>query len=1121
MQNMSNIIYVLLAIGAPGSYLFGLEVTGDPGQAAGITIVYVIVLSIGGLLRRIWMDLEEYLATDASNKLIKGIQQRFSTDEKRYRQQMQYRHRAIVTEGVTLPGAGNLRIQNIFVQLDVMHTDDPKDIEAGLIAKNRRDDVGAIDIWKVFEKDEWLHCAIIGPPGSGKTTLLHHIIIEMCDESNRDRPDLLPIYITLRRHAKTINENGKVSLYELVVNERLFRNIEQMPSKEWFEAQLDANRCLILFDGLDEVEPALRDNVMKWIEYVMQGDNRVLIASRPGGAYSQNHSLLQMNVTVFRLLEFTPDQQQEFVTLWYKMKESMLPEQERNTETYRQHMEQAEDLVAEIQRLPALSQLAVNPLLLTLITSVKRPNMDLPDSRADLYEEMIAIFLWRRESGKMRDVPKEADHQGSYTLNRQQRRDLLQLLAYELMKRGKEDIDFDTAGQILDLEISMLPGEHNTVVPLLRYFKNSTGFLAGNEHEGYRFSHRSFLECFAGYYVRDHQHDQNIMDNFVNQATLDNYFWHEAVMHYCETGADATQIISACIAVEESVPPLVLAMNCMALRNIKVKKNVREQYQRFLDDSLKHDNPAIRRRIAEARLQVHLSNIERSLGGGYLLVAEMITQAEYQLFIDDMIATDVIVIPDHWKETTYQDDGNQPILGMRSEDGIRFCEWLMERDADWEYRLYDLNSVDGGSVSDSNETSNLIASRYLKTVNALDLINSLTNESISQSLTNLQAQLTHAKKLFHALDIDPIVASKLVSDHVNQLLSTITIKGGRSQDLTTARKIARDLNDAHVLATVRIRDISKTILNEFDQMRVRDDLGEYATALVVELNRASILARDSDLVRDLELASKFASDIVSELEHLAEFWSTSNLNHILELVRNLSRDLSHTYDLARGPELARLGNLVHPRSLIYNLESTLEIALVIASASALIHHVERVPDPDRLSQLIIQLDRVRELAASLNLEIKIDHPIIFLNWFYITFTLVLSETKNYSSQDAIQDCIHLSNDSLNYRAKLYLISVIELWSENRHLARYYLARFYNLYILLWLIQVNFVKDEIEERRIVGWLNRYRDKINTIDKVTQLLIEVYEANRQIILRQSGESKPDKGIRIMKKRKHNSS
>ena len=60
----------------------------------------------------------------------------------------------------------------------------------------------------------------------------------------------------------------------------------------------------------------------------------------------------------------------------------------------------ADNLVRRLEQVPALYDLTVNPLLLTMIVNIHRFRGALPDSRTDLYAEICQVMLGRRQDAK-------------------------------------------------------------------------------------------------------------------------------------------------------------------------------------------------------------------------------------------------------------------------------------------------------------------------------------------------------------------------------------------------------------------------------------------------------------------------------------------------------------------------------------------------------------------------------------------------------------------------------------------------------------------------------------------------------------------------------------------------
>src|SRR6202043_4075097 len=92
---------------------------------------------------------------------------------------------------------------------------------------------------------------------------------------------------------------------------------------------------------------------------------------------------------------------------------------------------------------PALHDLAVNPLLLTMIATAHRYRGALPGSRADLYGEICQVLLSRR--GQAKDLPE--------LLSWPARQALVAELAYQMMRDHVTDLGADRVLEILGSQL--------------------------------------------------------------------------------------------------------------------------------------------------------------------------------------------------------------------------------------------------------------------------------------------------------------------------------------------------------------------------------------------------------------------------------------------------------------------------------------------------------------------------------------------------------------------------------------------------------------------------------------------------------------------------------------------
>ncbi|GCE17541.1 hypothetical protein KDK_13410 [Dictyobacter kobayashii] len=190
-------------------------------------------------------------------------------------------------------------------------------------------------------------------------------------------------------------------------------------------------------DGLDEVADLnTRLKVVEWVQMQMHvyGKNRFVIASRPYG-YRDNRL---EGVTVLDAQNFNNEQIETFILNWY------LSTEFRNSDIdyanlKRRASEATKDLVQRLYQSPALSKLAANPLLLTMIVTIHREDIKLPERRVELYEEICNVFLGTRYEA--RSIPQD--------LSLAQKQRILQQLAYFMMMQNQREIADEDAQEII------------------------------------------------------------------------------------------------------------------------------------------------------------------------------------------------------------------------------------------------------------------------------------------------------------------------------------------------------------------------------------------------------------------------------------------------------------------------------------------------------------------------------------------------------------------------------------------------------------------------------------------------------------------------------------------------
>ena len=397
-----TLLYALLAgIGVPtlAATIFHDQVGRHPVPAVAWLIMYELVVGVVGFVRGTTGEASKDLQKRWGGRLADLIDtqagRRLSGYGPRYSEHLVFRHRNFDVKGLSTQGPYNLDLERVFVSLSIV-PQPPQDVSPNPVRPappslptDRR------TIWNHLNTggENGQNLVIIGAPGSGKTTLLKHMALMLAGRTKQRQtevPRKLPILLFLRDHAEKIKENADFLLAQ-AVKDSITKFNGPAPPPGWFEAALAGGQCLVMLDGLDEIADAdIRKGVVTWVEtqMVAHGRNAFVVTSRPFGYKSNPLS----GVSVLEVCPFSREQQEQFVRNWYLANE--IKRSGKDDPGVRMEAGvAAQDLLKRLQSNAALSELAVNPLLLTMIATVHCYRSALPGRRVELYDEICKVCL--------------------------------------------------------------------------------------------------------------------------------------------------------------------------------------------------------------------------------------------------------------------------------------------------------------------------------------------------------------------------------------------------------------------------------------------------------------------------------------------------------------------------------------------------------------------------------------------------------------------------------------------------------------------------------------------------------------------------------------------------------
>ena len=241
-------------------------------------------------------------------------------------------------------------------------------------------------------------------------------------------------------------------------------------------------RAIFLFDGLDEVKPNLREQIVNSLAEFRIKYNRckMVFSSRPHGVDAV--VLKRFGNQHERLHTLTMEQVEGFVSKWFE-------------HIYHHGSEVAEkmanEMIGEIRSHDSVSQLLDTPLMLTAICILYYDGRKLPEQRSEFYKKFVENLIYRRF-----DDPEKVS-------------DFLRHLAFAVHRTRKRG--FDKAFALSEMRKVYLQLEEETdkahrrrLEDKFKRIEEDCGLLK-LENGQFDFWHLSFQEFLTAVYIADYE----------------------------------------------------------------------------------------------------------------------------------------------------------------------------------------------------------------------------------------------------------------------------------------------------------------------------------------------------------------------------------------------------------------------------------------------------------------------------------------------------------------------------------------------------------------------------------------------------------------------------------------
>ncbi|MEM8830303.1 MAG: NACHT domain-containing protein [Cyanobacteria bacterium P01_G01_bin.19] len=379
---------------------------------------------------------------------------------------------------------------------------------------------------------------LVGLPGAGKSTFLEWLqvkiaAVEEVYELNGEQA--IPLLLKVRQldplnlsQGSTLIEKATASKDRAIV----------MPSN-WLNRQMTAGRVLFMLDGLDEIEPELRDkHLIPWLLQLQESYPKCdyLISSRPVG-YPFG-MLKKYKFIESELVDFNPEQIQTYTRNWCTA--VRLARNELDTEARREGAIDGDKIAQDIQQSPYIRDLARNPLMLSAIYLVYYfESGKLPDDRAILYKLCVEGLLHHWDS--RRGIHSEFSFSEKLRACRE----------VALAMQADDSAEYESE-KVLAIFTDVLQ-DAERASQLLEHIRYRTGLLLERRPDIFGFAHLTFQEYLAATAI----HEGNKLGITPQQLVVehDDSRWREVIALYAgeATTPAVRELIEGLIAQKDTV----------------------------------------------------------------------------------------------------------------------------------------------------------------------------------------------------------------------------------------------------------------------------------------------------------------------------------------------------------------------------------------------------------------------------------------------------------------------------------------------------------------------------------------------------------------------------------------
>ena len=241
---------------------------------------------------------------------------------------------------------------------------------------------------------------IVGAPGSGKSTFLEWLQLKLASAEEvfpLGGQQAIPILLRVRQ----LDADHLPAGSSIIERASESRDLATLMPAGWLDRQMASARVIFMLDGLDEVEPEVRDRrILPWFLDICKRypQSHFVLSSRPVGY--PDGLLRKLEFSESELLDFTGPQIAEYCRHWCTA--IRLARNEPSEEARREGTADGDLIVSGFKGHSYIESLARNPLMLSAVCLVNYfEGGELPKDRAKLYQMCVEGLLhnWDQRRG--------------------------------------------------------------------------------------------------------------------------------------------------------------------------------------------------------------------------------------------------------------------------------------------------------------------------------------------------------------------------------------------------------------------------------------------------------------------------------------------------------------------------------------------------------------------------------------------------------------------------------------------------------------------------------------------------------------------------------------------------